>query len=143
MEKLKSDYRTFFINYWYKDEAYDYMDDNNIYWIGNWHILACSDIFVSLEQIEDILRFNIDMDIFYDWYWWSVEEEENRVNLENYSKIRWKGTHEDFLAFQIEQEKKRNDPEYKAQVEAELKKIWDDGMKNIENHLKSSTSSTL
>jgi len=35
MEKLKSDYRTFFINYWYKDEAYDYMDDNNIYWIGN------------------------------------------------------------------------------------------------------------
>lgn len=136
MEKLKSDYRTFFINYWYKDEAYDYIDDNNIYWIGNWHILACSDIFVSLEQMEDILRFNIVMDIFYDWYWWSIEEE-NRVNLENYSKIRWKGTHEDFIAFQTEQEKKRNKPEYKAQVEAELKKIWDDWIDRINRHIDS------
>jgi len=46
------------------------------------------------------------------------------------------------LKFQEAQEKLRNDPEHKAQVEKELKKIWDDGLKNIEKYIKKTKLTT-
>lgn len=136
--KLKDDIRTDFIKYFYSDEdgedAYlDYLDDRDIYWIGNGNVLGISDIFINLEDIIYVLEHGIDRWILLDWYWETLE---NPINLPSYIKIRADWTHEDFLIFQEHQEKKRNDPEYKAQVDAEMKKIWDEWVEKLNKYIK-------
>lgn len=136
--KLKDNIRIEFIKYFYQDEEgekdiyIDYLDDRDIYWIGNWNILAIADAFFSLEDIVYTLENSVDRWILLDWYWETLED---HINLPIYIKMRWDGTHDDYKTFQEAQEKLRNDPEHQKKVEAELKKIWDDGMKNIEKYI--------
>lgn len=136
--KLKDNIRIEFIKYFYQDEEWekdvylDYLDDKDIYWLGN--ILAISDAFFKLEDIIYVFEHKIDRWILLDWYW---EPNPDNVNLENYIKIRADWEHEDFLKFQEAQEKLRNDPEHQKKVEAELKKIWDEWIDRINRHIDS------
>lgn len=136
IQKLKSDARTFFIKYWYEEDFYDYMDDPDVYWIGDGHVLGCGDIFVSLEDIETIVKNNIPRDIFYDWYWYNVENED--INLVNYNAHRtyWK-THEEIVQWLQDEEKRRETPEYKEETERMLKKLYDEWIERLKKDIDS------
>lgn len=136
--KLKDDIRTEFIKYFYLDEEWekdvylDYLDDRDIYWL--WNILFIADICLNLEDVIYCLEHNVGRWILLDWYWETLEDP---INLPSYIKIRADGAHDDYIKFQEAQEKLRNDPEHKAKVEAELKKIYDEGIAKINKHIDS------
>jgi len=114
--KLKQDLRTEFIKYFYDEEQeyiQYYLDDSNEgYWIGWWNTLWIWDCFFDLEDVIFVFEHNVPCWHLLDWYWWYIDEahEDFRVNLNNYVSIRWNLTHEDFLAWITESERKRKDP---------------------------------
>lgn len=142
--KLKDNIRAEFIKYFYQDEEWeknvylDYLHDpNEGYWIGWGNAMGIGDIFVDLEDIILIFESNIPRDIFLDWYWFQVEKEEHqRITLYHYAQMRWSGkTHEEIIKLLDEDNEKRQTPEHKAEVEASLKKIWDDGVNELNKHI--------
>lgn len=140
IQKLKSDARTFFIKYWYEEDYADYIDDPEVWWIWGGQTLWVGDIFVSLADIETIVRLDIKRDVFSDWYWHMVENYESdlRINLENYNARRTYGnTHEEIIKWQENEAKRRETPEYKAECEAQLKKLYDEGIERINKHIDS------
>lgn len=142
--KLKDDIRTAFIKYYYKDEEWekdvylDYLDDpNEGYWIGWGNVMGIGDIFVDLEDIILIFEHKIPRDIFLDWYWHSVENEldHRKINLKTYASFCKWATHEQIMEDLDKDHAKRQTPEHKAEVEANSKKIWDDGVNELNKHI--------
>lgn len=118
--KLKQEVKEWFTKYYYEACYSDYLDDG--YWIGNGDILWISDIFVSLENIIYLAEHQIPLDIFTDWYWYSVEE--GVVNMQSYIKIRGTWDHDYFLSFQKEQEEKRKSPEFQKESQDRLEDMY-------------------
>lgn len=141
LDKSKKELAEFFYEYYFQEKP-DEFDD--LYWIGWDSCLWVWDIFVNLDDIVEIIRHHIPREVFSDWYdylleqWYIDEDIRDRVNLFSYAKIRGDGTHENYLSFQKQQERIRATPEHKAQVEAELKKIWDEWLEKLRKYIKSS-----
>ena len=68
LQKAKDLLRTDFIKYWYEEDCKDYINDPDCYWIGDYSTLACGDIFLSIDTLQDIFTNGIPRDTFYDWY---------------------------------------------------------------------------
>lgn len=139
-----------FCEYYFEEEdSYDY------YWIGSsgGSVSGCTlwvgDIFVDLDDIVDIMENDIPREVFMSWYSFRVEWFDNtytwedefdtqiidKVNLKSYAKIRWEGTHDDYVAWNKEQERIRQTPEFKKQCEEDLKKITDKGMEELKKYI--------
>lgn len=129
-QEVKDSFREYFIRY-LMGEDFEETDllDINIYWIANGSTLSINDYYVDLETIKDIIEHSIPLDVFHDWYWYSVDE--NRINLLNYINFRQAGSHEEYLAWNEEQDRIRNSHEYQEKAEKRLQEIKDDFLKNI------------
>lgn len=128
--KVKDMFREYYIRYFFAENFEEYvLNDPDIHWIGGGSTLAINDHYVSFEVIKDIIEFDIPVCTFFDWYDYSLDND--YVNIESYFKIRGKGTHEDFVEFQKEQDRKRNSPEYQAETEKIMQGLKDKYIKDI------------
>lgn len=137
LQLAKDKLRKEFIEYWY-DDWKDYLDDPDIYWIGNWCILACGDIFVSMEDMVTIFESKIPHEIFDSWYWHSVENDidHRRINLWHYAQMRWAcKTHQEILEDMDKEHKRRQTPEYIAETEGKLEEIRQKGIEELKKYI--------
>lgn len=130
--ELQKELADWFYEYYYEEKP-EWRED--YYWIAGGTVLGIGDMFVWLEEITEIIWCNIPLQSFHDWYWYCLEDEKNRINLVSYHRIRREGTHEYFLKFQEEQRILRETPEWKAEHKANLKAIYDKGIKDIEKYI--------
>ena len=129
-DDVKSTFREYFIQYFFwEDFEESDLNDIDTYWIGWGATLSISDHYVSFETIKDIIKLEIPLDIYFDWYDYSLDNE--YINIESYFKIRCNGTHEDFLQFKKEQEERWNSVEHQAETEKILQELKDKFIKDI------------